>query len=150
MLSLGIYLLVTLIALLWVVFDHNAMAAFELFKRFLHGTARDMGMYWKWLLQSLLRAAILFLCVIGGIMAATWVLKQDPWHLGWLARASLFAAMLTCSIAILSMPHLSARLRLRRFLKFKAAELTELASTLSTGEGVRRQLEPAKGGRLME
>ncbi len=143
MLASGLCLLVTLVALSWVVLDNNAVVAFEIFNRELHSTARAMGMYWQWLLQSLLRAMLLISCVVAGLMAAIWMLEQNPWGLGRLGRASLFVGLFTCSIAILALPHLSACFRLRRFLRFKAAELAELVASLSSNEGVRRHLEPA-------
>ncbi len=146
MLCLGLYLIVTLIALSWVMLDHNARAAFEVFEWSLHSTAREMGMYREWLLQSLIRAVLLISFVIIGIVAATWMLLQNPWNLEWLGRASLFAAMITFSIATLVMPHLSAHVRLWRFLNFKATELSDLVSVLSTNEGVYCSLEPAEQG----
>ena len=103
-------------------------------------------MYWEWLVQQLLRATLLISCVIVGVVAATWMQLQNPWDFGWLGRMSLFATMLTCSIALLAMPHLSAYLRLKYFLNYKAAELTELVSKLSTSDGLRQHLEPAEQG----
>jgi len=144
MLALILYLLVTLIPLAWLAIDNNAIAAFEIFKKHLHRTARDMGMYWEWLVQQLLRASLLISCVILGIVAATWMLRQNPWELGWLERTSLFAAMLIGSLALFAMPHLSANLRLKSFLYFKSAELMTLVSSVSSKEGIRQHLEPAK------
>lgn len=143
MLALGLYLLGTLIAISWVVLDDNAVAAFEIFNRCLHSTARHMGIYWKWLVQTFLRAALLLSCVISGVVAATWIWQRNPWDLPWLGKTFVFAAMLVCSIAISAMPHLTAYFRLRHFLHFKAAELTNLALNLSSSEGVRQHLEPA-------
>jgi len=146
MLILGAYLLLVLIALSWVALDNNATAAFEILNSCLHRTARDMGMYWKWLLQSLLRAALLITLVVTGVVAAAWILQQNPWGLGWLGKASLFAVMLTCSLALFALPHLSAYLRLKRFLSFKAAELVKLVSIVSSEEGVRQHLVQADLG----
>jgi hypothetical protein len=141
---LGLQLIIFLIALCWVALDSNATAAFEILKKQLHGTARDMGMYWKWLLQSLLRAALLTSLVLAGIVVATRMFQQNPWDLERLASRSLFAAMLTSSLALLAMPQLSAHLRLQRLLDSKAAGLTQLVAALSSEEGVRQHLEPAE------
>lgn len=143
MLIPGLYLLSILVALSWVALDSKAIAAFEMLKKRLHCTARDMGMYREWLFQSLLRAALLLTLVVAGIVVASSILQQNPWGLGWVGRFSLFAVMLTCSLALLTLPYLSAYLRLKWFLYFKAAELMRLVSIVSSTEGVRQHLEPA-------
>lgn len=132
MLTLGLFVLVTLVAASWVMYDNNAVAAFEIFRRYHHRAARDMGMYWVWLLQCVLRATLLFSCVTVGALAAIWMLQQNPWDLSWFGGASLFAAMLACLITLLALPCLSAYVRLRWVLSFKAAELTGFVSILAT------------------
>lgn len=82
MFATALYLLVALIVLSWPVLDNNATAAFEIFHRELHNTARAMGIYWRWLLQSSLRATLLISCVVVGLVAAIWMLQQNPWGLG--------------------------------------------------------------------
>lgn len=146
LLNLPLHLLVALITLFWIVLDKNAIAAFEISKWHLHGTARDMGIYWEWFLQSVLRAALLISCVVGGAAVSVLMLQQNAWGLGWAARTSLFAVMLACSIALFAMPHVAAHIRLRRFLYQKATELIRLASMLSTDDGICRRLESVSQG----
>lgn len=144
MLMPGLFILTILVALCWVSWDNNAIAAYEVLKKNLHSTARDMGMYREWLLQSTLRLALLLTLVAMGIVAAFSVLQHNPWSFGVRGKATLFATMLACSLALFAMPHLSAKLRLKSFLYFKATELEELVSIVSSNEGIRKNLEPAE------
>ena len=144
MLILGLYVLVILVALSWVALDNNATSAFEIFNRHLHPTARQMGMYWEWAFGSLARVIFLATLVMLGIVASTWMQQQNPWGFGWIVRNTIFGFMLCSSLALFAMPRLSVHLRLKRFLYFKAAELAELVSIISSEEGVRQHLEPAE------
>ena len=144
MLDFALYLLATLIALAWIAVDDNAVAAFEVFKRRLHSTARDMGIYREWLAPQLMRATLLTSCVSIGVVAATSMRFHNPWDLGWLGRTSLFGIMLGFSITLLAMPHLSTHLRLKQFLNCKATELSQLVPEVSTVDGIRQYLEPAE------
>ena len=144
MLILGLYVLIVLILLSWVAMDNNAIAAFEILKRNIHRTARDMGMYRQWLLYSLPRAALLISLVIAGFVVATWILRQNPFGLGWAGRGAVFAVMFVCTIAMLAVPHLWLYFHRKRFLYCKAGELMKLVSIVSSNEGVRQHLEQAE------
>lgn len=144
MLMAGLYLLTILAALCWVSLDNNSIAAYEVLKKNPHTTARDMGMYWEWLLQSVLRSALLLTLVVIGIVATFSVLQHNPWGFGWVGKASAFAIMLTCSLALFAMPYFSAKLRLRTFLYHKATELEKLVSIVSSDRGIRQNFEPAE------
>ena len=103
-----------------------------------------MGLYWKWLLQCALRFALLLALVVSGIVAAFFVLQQDPWSFGWGGRVALFAIMLTCSLALFALPHFAASFRFKTFIYRKVTELEELVSIFSSNEGIWKNLEPAK------
>jgi len=144
MLILGLYLIIILIALSWVALDGNATSAFEIFNRNLHPTARQMGMYWEWAFGSLLRVIFLATLVMFGIVASTWMQQENSWGFGWNAKSIVFSFMLISSLALFALPHLSVHFRLKRFLYFKAEELTNLVSIVSSKEGIRQHLEPAE------
>ncbi|TWT77542.1 hypothetical protein Pla123a_22030 [Posidoniimonas polymericola] len=138
------FLAASLVALVWSALDSSATAAFEVFRKHLHHTARDMDIYWEWLAHTLPRAVLLVSCVIAGAVAASWNAWQNPLDLGWLARASLWALMVACSVALVATPSLWARHRLLRFAHYKAEELRELVSQVSTKEDIDLHLEPAE------
>jgi hypothetical protein len=142
MLILGLYILVMIVALLWIVIDHDAMCAFELFQIKLHAMAREMGIYWKWANHTLGRFAFLLMLVSVALVAAIWMAMQNPWEFGEPARIAVLGAMVVGSLAVLILPYLAARLRFARCLYSRSSQLAELVS-LVRSETVEQHLEAA-------
>jgi len=59
MFLLGAYILVTLVAMTWIASDSGTTGVRELFRRDLHVIAREMDVYWSWMLTHVCRTAVL-------------------------------------------------------------------------------------------
>jgi hypothetical protein len=144
MFLLGSYILVALVALIWMALDTDATSAFEIFRRHLHRTARAMQMYSDWAFHSLRRCVFLLTLVALSLLVTFLMLAQNPFDLGQSARNAMFASTLIGSLAMIPLPYLSAHLRLLRHLYSKAADLSELVSIVTSETEVPHHLEPAE------
>jgi hypothetical protein len=144
MVILGLYIFVIFIALIWVSSDSDSMSAFEFFRKDLHTTAREMGVYREWLVHSLVRFVVLLILVLVNIAVASSVLKENPWDLVQPTRTAVFGVMIGGALALFSLPCIFTRLRFVLYLYWKSAELSALISIIGSASEVRRRLEPAK------
>jgi hypothetical protein len=141
---LCLYILVIFAALIWVGVDRNAIGPFEFLSRNNHATARDMGIYSEWVRHSLGRLAFLTIIVTLNVVVAFLMFAKNPLNFGQSIRGTVLGTMLVGSLLLFAMPRLSVYLRLKKFLYFKAAELTNLVSIVSSKEGVRQHLKPSE------
>lgn len=143
MLPLLCYFSAAGIALTWCVCDANASGCFEVLRPQLHATARDMGAYRVWLIYSLPRLTTLITLVVLSALFATWFLLANPLKLATLPQWASSAVLLAGAIGMLSLPHLTARLRFRKSFRRKAAELSKLSALLTSAEQFAINFEPA-------
>lgn len=143
MLPLLCYFSVAGTALTWCVRDANAAGCFEVLRPQLHATARDMGAYREWLRYSLPRLIALLTFVVLSGLFASWFLLVNPLGLEALSLRAFSAVMLAGAIGLLSLPHLTAGLRFRKFLCRKAAEFSNLSALRSSDEQFALNFEPA-------
>jgi hypothetical protein len=140
---LWLYVLVIFAALIWVGVDRDAIEAFEFLSRNSHANARCMGIYSEFVRYSLGRLAFLTIIVTLNVVVAFLMFAKNPLNFEPSIRGTVLGTMLAGSLVLFAMPHLSVYLRLKHFLYFKAAELRNLVSIVSSKEMVRQQLKPS-------
>jgi len=139
---LGVYFLVALVAIVWVIRDTRATEVFELFRLHLHKIARELGCYRSWFLHCLRKTALLVSLVAIGIWAAVSTAQLNPFEFGAHGRTFCFRLMVFGSLSVFALPHLSVWVRRQRLLHRKATQLSELVSIVSSENGVLDRLEP--------
>ena len=126
------YILLMLLAVLWIAWDFETFFIFDVFGKNFHYVWFDSGQRWTHLFTYGWRlAGLCTLVLLNGVLSYRFY-AANPFQLGPSSHFIWFAIMLTASFAAIPWIYMAHRLRWQRQIRWTALQLSDFAKRITT------------------
>lgn len=137
------YILLTLLAMLWIMKDTETIYIFDVFGKNFHYVWFESGQRWTHVFTYGWRLVVLWLLVLLLCLLAYRIYVANLFEIGPATRLALFAVLLTASFALFPWIYLAHRLRWQRQIRATAQRLGDFVNAASDESELARTLDRA-------
>jgi hypothetical protein len=140
---LDVYILLTLLALLWIAYDVETIYIFDVFGKNFHYVWFDSGQRWTHLFTYGWRLAVICTFVLlNGVLSYRFY-AANPFQLGPSLHVIVAAIMLVASFAAIPWIYVAHRLRWQRRIHWTASQLSEFITRITAAPDLEHTLQRA-------